>query len=276
MEKRKLNICHVITRMIVGGAQENTLLTIMDHLGKGHEVTLLTGPSPGPEGELLKNKKIPEFETLICENLVRELNPLRDISAYRWLRGVFSRLKPDVVHTHSSKAGILGRAAACSAGVPFVCHTIHGQAFHRYEKAWRNLLYKFCERWAARRCHRIFAVADAMVSQCVEARIADAGKYRTVYSGMELDDYLLEDKKGSCELRKSLGIPKAARVVITVARLFPLKGYEHLLPVAEIVGRRLEDVVFLIVGDGVMMDGLRDAAHKAGLNFIFTGLVPPA
>ena len=141
--------------MIVGGAQENTLLTVLDHLNKGHEVILITGPSPGPEGELLKNKDIPEFETVINKHLVRNISPVDDILAYSSLKKFLKERKPDVVHTHSSKAGIIGRAAAWNAKVPFVCHTVHGQAFHRYEKAWKNFLYKSSERWAAKRCHQI-------------------------------------------------------------------------------------------------------------------------
>ena len=70
-----MKICHIITRMIVGGAQENTLLTIIDHVEKGHEVILVTGPSPGPEGELLKHQKIPEFETVINKHLIRSISP---------------------------------------------------------------------------------------------------------------------------------------------------------------------------------------------------------
>jgi len=162
---KKLKTCHIITRMIVGGAQENTLLTMIGHLEKGHEVTLLTGPSPGPEGMLLKNQDAAGLEVVEDANLVREISPVRDVAAFFSIRSFLKARGFDVVHTHSSKAGIIGRAAAWSAGVPVVVHTIHGQAFHPYEKAWKNFVYKASERWAARRCHRIFAVAQAMLDQ---------------------------------------------------------------------------------------------------------------
>ena len=185
-----MKICHVITRMIVGGAQENTLLTVIDHLRKGHDVTLVTGPSPGPEGKLLEKFDAPPFDTVVIDDLVRELSPLRDYRAYRALRKYFRREKFQVVHTHSSKAGVIGRAAAWDEFVPFVCHTVHGQAFHAYEKPWKNFIYKAAERWAAKRCGKIYAVAQAMVDQCVEAKIAPKSKYKVVYSGMVLDDFL--------------------------------------------------------------------------------------
>ena len=158
-----MKICHVITRMIVGGAQENTLFTIVGHIQKGHEVVLITGPSPGPEGELLKNSDFPEFEIIEVPDLVREMNVKKDYSAYNELKRIFTERKFDVVHTHSSKAGILGRAAAWKVNVPFVTHTVHGQAFHPYEKPWKNFFYISAERWAAKRCHKIYAVAQAMI-----------------------------------------------------------------------------------------------------------------
>ena len=99
-EPRKLKICHVITRMIVGGAQENTLLTCLGHLRKGHEVVLVTGPSPGREGRLLAHVDFPEFEIVEMPELVRELNPVRDLEAYGRLKRFFRERNFDVVHTH--------------------------------------------------------------------------------------------------------------------------------------------------------------------------------
>ena len=272
--KKKMKICHIITRMIVGGAQENTLLTIIDHVNKGHEVILVTGPSPGPEGELLKNKDIPEFETVINPYLIRKICPYADTMAYFSLKKYLKKLKPDVVHTHSSKAGVIGRAAAWAAKVPFVCHTVHGQAFHQYEKPWKNFIYKFSERWAAKRCHKIFAVADAMIKQCIDANIAAPEKYMTVYSGMELQDFI--NAKPDCELRKKLGIPDNVPVIVTVARLFELKGYEYLLPAAKIISEKFPDTHFLVVGDGLMMDEVKQKAEDDNLHFVFAGLVPPS
>ena len=277
---KKLKICHIITRMIVGGAQENTLLTIVDHVNKGHEVILITGESPGPEGELLKNKNIPDFETVVNPHLVRQLSPYHDIAAYFSLKQYLRECKADVVHTHSSKAGVIGRAAAWAARVPFVCHTVHGQAFHRYETPFKNFIYKASERWAARRCHKIFAVAEAMIKQCLDANIAPPEKYMPVYSGMELENFLKsgesESVKLNCELRKDLAIPENVPVVCTVARLFPLKGYEYLVPAAKKITEKFPDIHFLIVGDGIMTEDVKNQAEKLGLNFVFSGLVPPS
>ena len=273
--ERKMKICHVITRMIVGGAQENTLLTIKGHIEKGHEVVLVTGFSPGREGELLKNVEMPPFKIVEIPEMVREVSPCKDFKALRKLREYFKKEKFDVVHTHSSKAGIIGRIAARQAGVPVVVHTVHGQAFHAYEKPWKKLLYITAERIAAKYCDKIYAVAQAMIDQCVDAKVAPREKYMVVYSGM--DTAAFANARRNMELRQKLGIPENAKVIVTVARLFPMKGYEEMLPAAARLVKEFPDLHFLPVGDGPMYDELQKQIADLGLsgNFHFAGLVPP-
>jgi len=272
---RPLRICHVITRMIVGGAQENTLLTILGHREAGQECELVTGPSPGREGELLKHSVDTGLKVTVFPELVRELSPVADLKAYLRLKRYFRENRFDVVHTHSSKAGIVGRFAARAAHIPVVVHTVHGQAFHPHEKWYKNSLYILLERLAARKCDRIFAVARAMIDQCVAAKVAPREKYRVVYSGMDTTRFA--SAKRAPELRRRLGIPEDARTIATVARLFPLKGYEFVLPAAERVIRKYPDTHFLIVGDGPMHDELKAKIAAEGLSghFHFAGLVPP-
>ncbi len=273
---RKLKICHVITRMVVGGAQENTLFTALDHAEKGHEVTLLTGFSPGREGELLRKARLNgSIKIVETPYLCRELSLVNDPKAYFYLKRFFRENKFDVVHTHSSKAGIIGRIAAWQSKVPFVVHTVHGQAFHPFEKAWKNFIYKTAERFAAGKCHKIYAVAQAMINQCIEAKIAPAEKYMVVYSGMEIGDFLNASK--SADLCSRMQIPPDAPVIGSIARLFPLKGYEYFIPAAAALLKKRPDVHFLLVGDGSMHDELIAAVRELGIekNIHFAGLVAP-
>ncbi|MFT5127884.1 MAG: glycosyltransferase involved in cell wall biosynthesis [Rhodothermales bacterium] len=270
-----MNICHVITRMIVGGAQENTLFTARGHLEHGHQTTLVTGPTTGPEGKLLEKVRVPELRVVQIPSLTRELSLLTDYRAYHELKAHFRAEGYDVVHTHSSKAGILARIAATHAGVPLVVHTVHGPPFHAYEKAWRNRIYITAEQLAARYCRKIYTVADAMTQQFCNARIGRPEQYQTVYSGMDLQSYL--DAKPECELRKSLGIPKDSLVVGKIARLFDLKGYEYLVEAAPAIVKEHPNVRFLIVGDGLLRESLEQQFTEAGVreHIVFTGLVPP-
>ena len=272
---KHMKICHLITRMIVGGAQENTLFTVRGHLENGHEAILLTGPTSGLEGKLLQEQRVPGLCVEIVDSLTREIVPGKDWVAYKQLRRYFEANEFDVVHTHSSKAGVIGRIAARKAGVPVVVHTVHGQSFHPYQSGLKNDLYIRVEKFAAKYCDRIFAVADAMIDQCVDAGIAPRTKYRTVYSGMDLEPYL--NSETDVELLKSLEIPQGVPVVGKIARLFELKGHEFLIEAAQDVIDEIGDVRFLIIGDGILRSKLESTIRARGLMkyFIFVGLVSP-
>lgn len=271
-----MNVCHVITRMIVGGAQENTLFSARGLAEAGHAVTLVTGPSGGAEGNLLKKVCLPAGLNIVeCPYLVREISPWNDWKAYLFLKKFFRENHFDVVHTHSSKAGIIGRFAGTAAHVPAVVHTIHGLAFHPREKAWRNALYVALEKAAAKRCRKIFAVAQAMIDQSLACGIGKLEQYQVVYSGMELEPFL--NSKSDPAFREKLGIPPSAEVVGSVARLFPLKGYEELFRIAPELLRENPGLYLLLVGNGPMHADLKRLAEQGGFadRVIFAGLVPP-
>ena len=149
-----MRIAHLITRMIVGGAQENTLFNCEDLIRlHGDDVLLVTGPALGPEGDLLKQgrggggEKI-DVPTWIVPSLRRAIDPWRDTSSYYALKQVLREFRPDVVHTHSAKAGFLGRLAAWKLRVPAIVHTVHGAPFHPYQNAAARNLFRGCERYA--------------------------------------------------------------------------------------------------------------------------------
>ena len=201
-----MRIVHVITRLIIGGAQENTLLTVDGlHHRYNDDVTLITGPAEGPEGDLFDRASALGLKVDIFPELVRPIRPVVDLQAYRRLRAAFRELTPQVVHTHSSKAGILGRAAAWHEKVPAVVHTIHGMPFGPFETPLKNRLYIALERWAARRCHAIVSVCDAMTEQALGARVGRPDQFLTVYSGMDADAFL-HPKRSREDVRRELGL----------------------------------------------------------------------
>src|SRR3954454_7623402 len=160
-----MRIVHVITRLIIGGAQENTLLSCEGQHDRGHEVTLITGPALGPEGSLMKRARDYGFRVETVDEMRRSILPVKDFRTYHRLVQRLRDLKPDVVHTHSSKAGILGRWAADRAKVPAIIHTIHGLSFTASTSRVVNNIYKMLERQAAPLTTRIVCVADAMREQ---------------------------------------------------------------------------------------------------------------
>ena len=174
-----MKIMHVITRFILGGAQENTLYSVEgQHASARHDVMLVTGPAVGPEGELLERAKRSGIRTVVVGHLRRAICPWHDTLALVGLCRLMRKHRPDVVHTHSSKAGILGRLAARLSRVPVVVHTIHGLPFHPYQCVLLNWLYILLERWCARYTDRIITVADAMTRQALAARVGRPGLFR--------------------------------------------------------------------------------------------------
>ena len=184
-----MHICHIITRLIIGGAQENTLLTCRGLAQRGHRVTLIAGPETGPEGSLWSDAENAGCELITLDSMRRAVNPLRDRRARNELSSLLRKAKPDVVHTHSSKAGILGRSAAARAGVPVIVHTIHGMSFNRTQPYWLRSAYRMLERRAARHTTAFVSVADAMTDQAVAAGLAPRDRFVTIRSGMETDRY---------------------------------------------------------------------------------------
>jgi glycosyltransferase involved in cell wall biosynthesis len=208
--------------------------------------------------------------------LIRAIRPTVDYRAYRLLRQSIRRLRPDVVHTHSSKAGILGRAAAWAERVPAVVHTIHGLPFGPSESAAKNRLYIALERWAARRCHAIVGVCDAMAEQALAAGVGRPDQYLTVYSGMDVDAFLNPPRSREV-VRRELGLSGDEVAFGTVARLFERKGHDDILAVAPDVLRVNPKVRFVFIGDGILRDRLIADSEKLGVRHAvhFTGLVPP-
>ncbi len=271
-----MHICHVITRLIVGGAQENTLLSCEGLAARGHRVTLVSGPTRGPEGSLVERARAGGYEFLELPELIRRVNPWYDARAVRELRARFERLRPDVVHTHSSKAGIVGRWAAHQARVPIIVHTIHGMSFNRTQPATVRWMYATLERWAARRSHAIVAVADAMIEQSVAARIARREKLRTIYSGMQTADFD-PARHDRAAVRRRWGFSAEHVVVGTVARLFRRKGYEQLLPILHAAAQREPRLRFVWVGDGAQRGQYEAELVRLGLRerTVLMGLVGP-
>lgn len=272
-----MHICHVITRLIVGGAQENTILTCEGLRQRGRRVTLVSGPTAGPEGSLVERARAGGYEYVEVRELVRAVQPFRDLRARRRLRKLFQDLRPDVVHTHSSKAGILARFAAADAGVPIIVHTIHGMSFNRTQPWPVRAAYAWLERQAARRSHRIVTVADAMIEQCVAAGVCGREKMQTIYSGMETEQFEPQ-RYDRAAVRREWGVGEDAIVVGTVARLFRRKGYEQLLPIMARAAARDGRLRFVWVGDGAQRRDYEAELARLGLaeRTTLTGLVRPS
>jgi glycosyltransferase involved in cell wall biosynthesis len=272
-----MKVVHFITRLIIGGAQENTLLTVEEqHRTFGDDVTLVTGSTTGPEGSLLERARQGGFRLIVLDSLCRSVRPLRDWAAYRAMCDYLRTERPDIVHTHSSKAGILGRAAASCVGIPVV-HTIHGASFHYGQSAFAQRAYIRAERWAAARTDHFISVADAMTAEYVAHDIAARDRFTTIFSGFDVEPFL-NPPRARADVRRSWGFTDEHLVIGKIGRLFPLKGQEFVIAAAPEIVRRHPQARFVLVGDGILRAEYERRVEALGLSghFHFTGLVPPA
>ncbi len=303
-----LTIVHISTRLILGGSQENTVLSCIGQSRLGHSVHLAYGPIFGPEGshketierfnqrvrDGLEGELATEVGMHELPNLVREINPYKDHFCFHHdLKRLYRTLNPDVIHTHSSKAGILGRWAgwlfmkkARKQGKRVaVVHTIHGPPFmpiegstlNRIKIGFKNWIYTIAERFAAKRCHTIASVADAMTEQFLARKIGKPAQYVTVRSGMNVEEYLqpLPDEDRD-SMRQELGFTENDFVIGTVARLAQHKGHDDILDGLSDELKAHPEWKLLWVGDGWWTDRLMDRVRDMGLQdqVIHTGLVP--
>jgi glycosyltransferase involved in cell wall biosynthesis len=273
-------VCHVITRLILGGAQENTLLTVRGlHEDSDYDVDLVTGPALGPEGELIEDARSFGIDPVIVDPMRRSIHPWRDTKTLLRLRELFRERDYDIVHTHSSKAGILGRWAAREAGVPWIFHTIHGLPYHRYQSVFEYELYRTLERATATVTHEIQTVCDRMAEKATAAGVQPIDRYKTVYSGMVLDPFLEVPEVDSEEAtahKREWGFDEDHFVFGKIARLFHLKGHKYCLKAFARVARQHDHVRLLLVGNGILREDLEAMCRELGIEdrVVFAGLVP--
>jgi glycosyltransferase involved in cell wall biosynthesis len=255
---------HVITRLIVGGAQENTVLScaLIDRARVPSDIVV--GPQTGSEGELFGEAKARGIDVHLEPTLVREVNPPKDAASVARLASWFRRLKPDVVHTHSSKAGITGRIAARLAGVPVVVHTVHGWGFHPEQSRAERAVYENLERWCAPLADALVVVADGNRDLGLRLKIGRADQYRVIRSGIELDAYRRVPELGHA-IRAEFSIPPDAYVFGTVGRLSDQKAPHDALEAFVRIADRAPDAWFVFVGDGPHRDALAARAEAAGV-----------
>ena len=260
-----IRVVECITRLIVGGAQETTLLTaaLLDRSRFTCEV--ISGPQTGSEGELFTEAAARGVTVHLEPTLVREVHPWKDVRAVANLTAFFRRHRPDIVHTHSSKAGVVGRIAARRAGVPHVVHTVHGWGFHPRQSWAERTLYQAVERWCAPMSDRLIVVAEPNREQGLRLGIGTPGQYRLIRSGIEVEQY--RAPAGTRErVRASLGLADGQFVFGSVGRLSPQKAPADLVHAFARVVHEHPEAHLLLVGDGPLRGEVESLIARLGVS----------
>jgi glycosyltransferase involved in cell wall biosynthesis len=262
-----LRVVHVITQLELGGAQQNTLFTLSQLDPFLFEPHLICGPG----GILDSEATAGNFKLHFCESLVRDIHPAKDWKAYAEIKRLLRDLKPDIVHTHSSKAGVLGRLAATAAGTPVVVHTYHGFGFHNYQNPILFRSYLAAERIAARKTHHAIFVSRANWSRAQQLGLLKDCSSSLIRSGVEIEPLVHPIKHQ--KLRDELGIPVEAQIVGMVGCLKRQKDPLTFVEAADLISQELPETHFVLVGDGVLKQNVlrRVQTMKHGERFHLLG-----
>jgi len=257
-----VRILHVITQLELGGAQQSTLELLRRLDRRRYLPTLLTSPGGPLEADA---RAIPDLEVCLLPSLTRAIHPWRDLRALRALTAFMRAGRFDLVHTHSSKAGILGRWAARRARIPVTCHTIHGFAFHAHQPPWVRRAYEAAERLAARVTTHLIAVSGHDERIGVAAGIGQPWQYRRIPYGIDLARF---HRNGLTPrtARGRLGLRPDAPTIGTVACFKPQKALGDFLAVCARVRRAVPEAQAVVAGDGRLRPQLERRRRALGLD----------
>ncbi len=268
---KRIKVVHIITRMVRGGAQENTLFTLKYLDRSKYEIFLITGPPLGGEGSL--EEEIPEdVKVFRINELVRPINPLKDLMAFLKLYFYLQKNNFTIVHTHTSKAGILGRWAARVAGIPFIIHTPHGHVFYGYSNPLMTKIYIWLERVTSRITSRIIALTERGKEEYIQQGIGDNLKIQVIPSGVPLEKFL--SPRDKIRDRLKLGLPTDAFIIGNVGRMVPVKGQVYFIRAVPQILKEFPQTHFLLMGEGELKETLKKEVKKLKVENCFH-FIPP-
>jgi len=276
----KTKVIHVITRFDKGGSSENTFLTVQGLDKEKYEVILIRGLSDesdmGPEEAAAVERNLAEaeksgVEVITIPELVRSIHPLNDFKALFGLIRIFKNERPHIVHTHTSKTGILGRWAAFFTKITIIVHTPHGHVFWGYFDKLQTTCYILLERLTASITDKIITLTEQEKKDHLRFKIAPDEKFTVIHSGIDLTAFS-DSRINATVMREKLGIPPEAFVVGTAGRLTPIKGQRYLLEAAAVISQRIPDLFFVFLGDGELAPDLSQMGFSLGIkNVMFLG-----
>jgi len=270
----QIKVLHVITRLVVGGAQENTLYTAKLLNKQKFETLLVTGPSDNePEGSLDAEADEARIPLIKIPELVRNPHPVKDMIALWKLFCLMKKTKFDIVHTHCSKAGILGRIAAKLAGVPIIVHTPHGHVFYGYFNASVSWLFIVMERLVGTFTDKIITLTERGKEEHIYYRIAKPEKFVAIPSGIDIRT-LRSHAVDARKKREELGVRDEDFLIGTIARLAEIKGHKYLIAAMPEIIREIPQAKLLLVGDGPLKNELVRMCYELNIidKVLFLGI----
>ncbi len=277
-----IKVLHIITRFDKGGSAQNTFLSLLGLKKKNYQLSLVSGLSSESEMKYeeikAKEKDIQKLESegvefTQCPSLLRRINIIKDLKAFFDIWRKIKKYNPLIVHTHSSKAGLIGRSAAKLARVPIIVHSPHGHVFFGYFGPFKTKLFIILEKIASRITDKIVTLTNREKKDHLLFKIANEDKFSVICSGIELNLIKESNYDEKQNFKKELGIPKNSLIVGTAGRLVPVKGPEFLIKASKYIISKYPDTYFIFAGDGPLEQDLKKKTLEMGVseNIIFLG-----
>jgi glycosyltransferase involved in cell wall biosynthesis len=260
-------ILRIINRFNIGGPTFNVAY-LTKYIGKNYETLLIGGDKEVGEASSLHVLDELELKPLILKNLQRQVSIFSDLKAFFEIRKIIKSYQPDIVHTHASKAGALGRLAAISCSVPYIVHTYHGHVFHSYFGKFKTGIFKIIERYLARKTDVLIAISDIQKQELSSIhKIAEPNKFAVVPLGFDLNRFQAQQNEKRASFRLHYGLKPDDIVVGILGRLVEIKHHTFFIDLA----KNIKDgqVKFFIVGDGHLKDNLIEYAKECGLESVY-------
>ncbi len=257
----KTRVAHLITRLELGGAQQNTLYCCAHHDRSKYEVYLLAGK--GGFLDLETRLLPPDTQVRLVGWLRHPVHPFWDLVAFFRIASFLKREKIQIVHTHSSKAGILGRLAAFWVGVPVIVHTVHGWGFHEGQSSWAKGLYAALERVCARATQTLIAVSEENKRYGLANGIGAEHQYKVIHSGIDPTEFRLSKERGGL-VRRKMGLGDEPTVLV-LSNYKRQKSPQTVVEVLDRLARKVPEVVLLWAGDGPGRSAVEEALRAKGL-----------
>lgn len=271
--RRPIRVLRVVARLNIGGPAIHVALLGRPSASDRVESLLVTGTENAGEGSMIDMVRGFGIAPEVIPEMVGDSSVgFRDAVALWKLVRIIRRFRPDIIDTHTAKAGLLGRVAGALTGVPVRVHTFHGHVLHGYYSPAKNWVFRRVERALARLTTRIIAVSEQVRQDLVRYGVAPLEKIAVVHLGLDLSEFL-ESRHHRGEFKAELGLPADTLLVGIVGRIFAIKNHALFVDAAALVAREVPEARFVVVGDGMLRDETEARARRLGIadRMIFTG-----
>lgn len=261
-------ILRIINRFNIGGITYNVSY-LSKYLAPEFETMLVGGPEEEGEDSSLFIPESLGLKPIVLKQFQREINLKADYAAYKEIKKIIKEFKPDIVHTHASKAGAIGRLAAISCKVPVIIHTFHGHVFHSYFGKLKTNFYKIIERYLAKKSTAIIAISQIQKQELSETfHIAPKNKIYVVPLGFDLTKFTLNKEQNRKEFREKYNLSESQIAIGIIGRLAPIKNHELFIEsIAFLKENKFSNFKAFVIGDGETKQKIKDTCVKNNVSF---------